>query len=181
MICILLADGFEEAEALVPCDMLRRAGFDAVLCGITAGVITGAHGIRIEPDINIADISLPQIEAVILPGGMPGASNIDECPDTDRILQYVADKNLIIGAICAAPFILGKRGLLHGRAATCFPSFEKYLEGAIVKTDSVVCDKNIITAKAAGSAFDFAFELISALKDSRCSAEIRQGIFYEKY
>ena len=181
MICILLADGFEEAEALIPCDLLRRAGFEVSLCGLSGKHVKGSHGVCVEADIDVKDIVLETVEAVILPGGMPGASNIDACPHTDEILNYAYRNGLVMGAICAAPFILGKRGFLRGRTATCCPSFERYLEGAELRSVNVVCNGNIITARAAGAAFDFALKIIEKLKDHNTADDIRRGIFYGEY
>ena len=164
MILLLLADGFEEIEALCPLDVLRRLEADIKTVGITGKRVTGAHGITVEADLLPDDRLLDKVDHLILPGGMPGSSNLDESEFTDKLIKSVLSKNGKIGAICAAPLVLGKRGILKGKRATCYPGFEGLLEGAILCSDeSVVIDGNIITAKGMGVALPFAKTLASEL------------------
>ena len=158
-IAILLADGFEEIEALTPVDMLRRAGLCIDLIGIEKKEIIGAHGIKVYADINSTEADATLYDAVILPGGMPGTLNLDKSDFTNKILKSVASKNGRIAAICAAPLILGRRGLLTGKNATCYPGFENELAGAVISEQSVVTDGIITTAKGMGVALEFAKEL----------------------
>ena len=160
-IAILLADGFEEVEALTPIDLLRRANLDLDIIGIEKELITGAHGIKVFADIISCDADASLYNAVILPGGMPGTLNLDKSDFTDRILNSVASKNGRIAAICAAPLILGKRDLLKGKEAICYPGFEGELIGASLSEKSVVTDGLITTAKGMGVALDFAKELVA--------------------
>jgi len=160
MILILLADGFEEIEALTPLDMLRRAGIDAKTVGISGKIVTGAHSIPIICDLLPNEVDLSLVSCVILPGGMPGAINLDSSSFVDTALSFVSQKNGIIAAICAAPLILGRRGMLRGKSATCYPGFENELIGAKVTKDAVVTDGNIITARGMGAALLFSKELL---------------------
>ena len=164
MIVLLLADGFEEIEALCPLDILRRLGADIKTVGITGPQIKGAHGITVQADLSADDVDIDSIEHVILPGGMPGSENLDKSHYTDIFINKVTSSGGKIGAICAAPFVLGKRGLLKGKKAVCYPGFENQLDGALICNDaSVVTDGNIITAKGMGVALPFAKELAKEL------------------
>ena len=164
MIYMLLADGFEEIEALTPLDLLRRAGKEVRTVSITASrTVCGAHGITVLADLTADELTAPCDELLVLPGGMPGTTNLDASPLTDRLIDEVLAHGGRIGAICAAPLILGKRGLLSGRRATCYPGFEGDLTGATVLDTSVVTDGAFTTATGAGVAVLFGGELVSLL------------------
>lgn len=181
MIYVFLADGFEEIEALAPVDFLKRAGVEVLTVGVTGKNPCGAHGIRVEADVVLEDISLDDnVEGVILPGGMPGADNLNNCVEVHKAIDFCNGKGKIISAICAAPFVLGKRGLLKGKKATCFPGFEQYLEGATVENDGVVKDGNIITARGAGVAWEFGAEIAAALVGKEKSDSILGAIQWKK-
>ena len=181
MIYMFLADGFEEIEALCPLDILRRAGLEVTTVGVGGkDVIRGAHGITVHadiPDIMYRDSSP---DMIILPGGMPGSSNLDESRIVDSALRAAHRQGKYLAAICAAPMVLGKRGYLEGKRAVCFPGFEKFLTGAITDSDtSLVRDGNIITAKGMGVAFDFGLELVRCLKDAAAAEKIKSSVFYK--
>ncbi len=181
MIYVFLADGFEEIEALAPVDFLRRAGINTVTVGVTGDVVRGAHGIEVKTEALLNDIVLSdELEGVILPGGMPGATNLDNSPDVQKAIDFCAQKGKIISAICAAPFILGKKGLLNGKRATCFPGFEEFLEGAILTGEGVVKDGNVITAKGAGVAWEFGAEIAATVVGEDKSKNILGAIQWKK-
>jgi 4-methyl-5(b-hydroxyethyl)-thiazole monophosphate biosynthesis len=159
MIYLLLADGFEEAEALVPLDLLRRAEQEVRTVGMTGKTVVGAHGIPVLADI-LPEEATEEISLLILPGGMPGTTNLDKNPLTDALISRTIGGGGRIAAICAAPSILGKRGLLSGVSATCFPGFEAYLEGARLSDAAVVTCDRFTTAVGMGAAFDFGIELV---------------------
>ena len=176
---MFLADGFEEVEALCPLDILRRAGLEVTTVGIGGkDVIQGAHGIIVHadiPDIMYRD-SAPDM--LILPGGMPGSKHLDESRIVDSALRAASRKGAYIAAICAAPMVLGNRGLLEGKSAVCFPGFEEFLKGAKVDTENtVVRDGNIITAKGMGAAFDFGLELVKCFKNDGTAEKIKESVF----
>ncbi len=173
MVYLFLADGFEECEALAPLDILRRGGVEVKTVGVDGIYIKGAHNITVKSDIHPYDIYYKDIEAVILPGGMPGTANLESNETVKKAVEYASNNDKLICAICAAPEILGGMGLLKGKKATCFPSFEKYLIGAQLVNDFVVRDGNIITAKGAGVAYDFGFEILAALKDKKTAAALK--------
>ena len=176
MIAVLLADGFEEIEALTPVDMLRRAGLEVLTVGITSKIAVGAHGISVICDKLPEEIDLDMISTVILPGGMPGSLNLDASAFTDEILKSVNARGGRIAAICAAPLVLGRRGLLEGKRATCYPGFENELVGATVTNESVITDGNITTARGMGVALDFSKELISLLVAKEKAEELSSAI-----
>lgn len=205
MIYMFLAPGFEEVEALAPLDLLRRAGLEVTTVAVRSAehaamltdylnigtcatnlwsndtlAITGAHGITVMADITEGAFTKYLFEdfapeAVILPGGMPGTTNLDASPVVEMTLELAAAKGSYLCAICAAPLILGKRDYLSGKRATCFPGFEEYLTGATVG-GKIIRDGNIITAAGMGVAQEFGFEIISALVSPEKAGEIRSAI-----
>lgn len=179
MVYIFMADGVEEIEAVTPADILRRAGIEVMLIGVTGKTITGAHGIKIECDAEIGAVNMEKGRGYILPGGMPGTTNLFESEKLKEIIKSAANSGRIIGAICAAPMILGELGILNGLRATCFPGFEGHLKGAVLCGDSVCAEENIITAKSAAAAFEFSFALVSALAGEGKAKEIRAGMRFE--
>ena len=175
MVYIFLAEGFEELEALNPVDVLRRAQIPVTTVGVGAKTITGAHNIPVTCDREIDEIySFEDMEMVILPGGMPGTVNLENSPAVQKALDWAAENELWIGAICAAPSVLGHKGLLKGKKAICFPGFEQALEGAELSFEESVCiDGHIITAKGAGVALQFALALVKCLKGDAAAQNIR--------
>ena len=174
MIYMFLADGFEEVEALCPLDILRRAGLEVTTVGIGGkDIISGAHGIVVHADIPDIMYMDSKPEMIILPGGMPGAKNLDESRVVDSAIRAAYKNNAYLAAICAAPFVLGKRGFLKGKTAVCFPGFEEYLDGANIENrKTVVRDNNIITAKGMGVALEFGLCIVEALCGKEKADEI---------
>lgn len=160
MIYVLLADGFEEVEAIAPIDVMRRNDIAVATAGVGGNEICGAHGISVKTDMLIEDIDAADVEGIILPGGMPGTTNLQKDEYVNALIKYCDENELLIAAICAAPMILGELGLLKGKEAVCFPGFEENLRGADVCDCAVaVCD-NIITAKGAGAALEFGAAIV---------------------
>lgn len=159
MVIVLLADGFEEIEALTPVDMLRRAGLTVYTIGITGKTVTGSHGIPVIADLLPSEVKLDEVRLAIFPGGMPGALNLDKSPFTDEVIDSVLKRGARLAAICAAPLCFGRRGILSGKRATCYPGFEDELVGAITTGEGVVTDGNITTARGMGVSLLFAKEL----------------------
>ena len=180
MIIVLLADGFEEIEALTPVDMLRRAGACVKTVGITGKIATGSHGIPVVCDLLPEEVNIKDVSTAIFPGGMPGALNLDASAFSDEIISHITAKGGRLAAICAAPLVLGRRGLLKGKKATCYPGFEKELLGAEVTGRSVVTDGNITTAKGMGVSLDFAKELVKLCVSEEKANELSVGIMEER-
>ena len=160
MVIVLLADGFEEIEALTPVDMLRRAGVAVKTVGISSKIAVGSHSIPVVCDATPADIDLNDVSMAIFPGGMPGSLNLDASPYTDEVINSVMARGGRIAAICAAPLVFGRRGLLEGKKATCFPGFEGELKGAEICDLEVVTDGMITTGKGMEYSLPFAKELV---------------------
>ncbi len=178
MIYIFLAQGFEECEALVPLDILRRAGIEVNAVGIGSKVVSGSHGIKIECDISENEAVTDKLEGIILPGGMPGTLNLEKSNTVQKFIDFSAENGLLISAICAAPSILGHKNLLSNKTATCFTGFEKDLTGAKVVNEPAVKDGNIITAYGAGAAFDFGFLILEALKGEEIAQNMKKQMRY---
>lgn len=165
MIYVFMADGTEEIEALTPVDVLRRGGLEVRTVGIGGKTVTGSHQIPLVCDLTPQEVDMQKIEMLVLPGGMPGTNVLDASPDVQRFLDFAQENGRWIAAICAAPSILGRRGMLRGRKAVCFPGFEKELAGAEVCNQPVCMDGKLITGKGMGAALPFALKLLEALTD----------------
>lgn len=176
MVYLLLADGFEEVEALEPTDILRRGGVDVKTVGICDKRVTGSHNITVEADISIDDVSAEGMEALILPGG-PGHTLIEQNEKAKELIMKAASDS-ILAAICASPSIIGKMGLLEGKKATCFPGYEECLKGAALTREKAVKDGNIITARGAGAASEFGFLILAALKGRETADKIKEVMQY---
>lgn len=177
MVYVMLADGFEEVEAIEPVDILRRGGVEVSTVGINGRDVTGAHGIEIKADIEISEVDEEDMELIMLPGGA-GHELLDACNAVHGLLNHALSRGVYISAICAAPSILGKKLMLEGKSATCFPGYEKYLHGADVKSDKVVADGKIITAKGAGAAAEFGFAMLAALKGEETAKRVKEIMQY---
>ena len=176
MIYMFLANGFEEVEALCPLDILRRAGLSVTTVGIGGEAVVGAHGIQVLADLPDTMYRDAKPEMIILPGGMPGTTNLDRSRVVESALHVAAANGAYLAAICAAPMVLGKRGYLTGKCATCYPGFEEYLEGAQLCADGVVVDGKVITAKGMGVALEFGLALVCQLCGQEEADRIRRAI-----
>ncbi len=177
MIYVFFAQGFEEVEGITVVDVLRRANLNVVTVGVGSACITGAHGISIMCDEEITKVTPNEtIDAIVLPGGMPGTTNLEKSPKVQAMIDYAAMKNILIGAICAAPIILGHKGLLKGKKATCFPGFEQDLIGARLSDESVCRDGNIITAKGMGVSIDFSIEIVKVLTNEQTALNLKESL-----
>ncbi len=175
-VIILIADGFEETEALAPLDVMRRAGFDVQLISISESLnVCSSHNVKITADALLGD-GIGEYDLLMLPGGMPGTKNLLADERVCNEVRRAAQKDKVVAAICAAPMILGRLGLLKGKKATCFPGFENELEGAKHINIPVVTDGKIITGRGAGAAVEFGLALITALDGSDKSFEIARQI-----
>ena len=183
MIYEFLAEGFEEVEALCPLDLLRRSGLSVVTVSVSADgsrMVKGAHGIGVEADITADEAAemlrtRDDLEMIILPGGMPGTKNLDASELVHSFITEAAGAGAVLSAICAAPMILGKRGLLVGKKATCFPGFEEYLAGAEVG-GRVAVDGRIITSCGMGAALEFGLALVEALKGKETAEALGKAV-----
>ena len=178
---VFLADGFEDVEALIPVDVLRRGGVDVTTVSISDfPLVTSAHGVNIEADIMFEQGDFSDADLIFLPGGMPGASNLFAHKGVCKVVvdQFAAGRK--VAAICAAPGgVLGQLGILEGKKATCYPGFEQMLDGATYTADLVTVDGNVTTAEGPAAAFPFAYELLAQLVDKKTSDQIAEGMRFK--
>ncbi len=176
MVYVFLADGFEIIEALAPVDMLRRADIDVKTVGVTGKTVTSSSNVSVIADMDIKDFNFYDVEAIVLPGGLKGTLNMENNKIVQDAIDNAVNNNILVCAICAAPSILGHKGILSGKNAVCFPGFEEALDGANISDEFVVTDDNIITAKGAGVCIDFGLEIVKQLKGQDVSDKIRETI-----
>ena len=177
MVYLFLANGFEEIEALAPLDILKRGGVEITTVAVGgADMVVGSHGIRVGADIPDTLFRDSRPEAVILPGGMPGAENLARSRTVETALRVANATGGLLCAICAAPMVLGRQGYLIGKTAVCFPGFEKELTGAEISRNRVVRDGKIITAAGMGVATEFGLEILKALKGTDEADRVRRAI-----
>lgn len=176
-IFVFLADGFEEIEAITPIDVFRRAGLNVQTVSVMdKQTVSGAHGIPVVADKMFADIHSEDAEMLLLPGGLPGATNLDAHQGLSNMILAFASEGKALAAICAAPLVFGNRGLLQGKKATCYPGFESYLTGAEYTAALVEKDGNFITAKGPGAAMDFAFAIVEKYCGIEKVHELKSGM-----
>lgn len=174
---VFFADGFEEIEAFTSVDVMRRAGLNVEMITVTPDeIVTGAHGVPVLCDKNIVNCDFFDADLILLPGGMPGAAALGECNELRKLLLRFAEKGKPIAAICAAPMVLGKLGLLKGRRATCYPGFEQYLEGAEYTGAWVERDGSVITGKGPGAAMEFALAVVELLQGKEKVQELKDAM-----
>ncbi|MFH1531975.1 MAG: DJ-1 family glyoxalase III [Pseudomonadota bacterium] len=176
---VLLAEGFEEIEALTIVDILRRAGVDLVTAGVGGLEITGAHGVTVLADLWLEDAPRDG-DAVILPGGMPGSEHLD-VPEVADLVRAYAEAGKIVAAICAAPALaLSPTGVIDGRRVTCYPGFEAAFPASVERReDAVVEDGQVITSRGPGTAHRFALRLVERLVDKETAAQLRAGMLWD--
>lgn len=175
-----LANGFEEIEALAPIDILRRGGVEALTVSVTGSdFVETAHGVTLKADLKIEDVDLSVADMLLLPGGLPGATNLNDHAGVRAALQKQAEAGRRIGAICAAPLVLGSLGLLQGKKATCYPGFEKYMTGATYTAELFTEDGNIITGEGPAATLPYAYQILSYFVGPEKTAEIEEGMMYK--
>ena len=178
MVYLFLIDNFEEIEALSTVDILRRAEIAVTTVGIFGNELKGAHGISVKADKLFEETDFSDAEALILPGGMGSLDFLNHTALCDLLSVHAKQKKLI-AAICAAPSVLGELGLLRGYRATCYPGFEERLLGATYTGESVCVDRNCVTARGPGVSDQFAFQLVSLLKNQQVVESLRKAMQYE--
>ena len=175
-----LATGFEDIEALIPLDIMRRAGVEFKTVSVTGSkLVESAHGVKMEADLLIEEADLGDADLLMLPGGLPGATNLNEHNGVKEALVRHNARGKMIGAICAAPMVLGGLGMLEGKRATCYPGFEKYLEGAEYTHELCTVDGNITTGEGPAAALPYAYTLLAALTDRQTADGIADGMMYK--
>ena len=179
MVTILLGIGFEEAEALVPADLMRRAGIEVTLVGVSGPQVAGAHGITVAADATLDQVDPAQVELVVLPGGLGGVASVEACPAALELVRQVYAAGRYVAAICAAPTILANLGILGTRKAVCYPGLEDQLgQAQALPGQQVVVDGNVITGEAPGAAFAFGLKLIEVLKGAHIADQVKHDTHY---
>ena len=175
-IAILFIDGFEEMEGITIVDVLRRADFNTVFIGVEEKTVTGSHGIMVTMDKLLKDVSKDDLDAVVLPGGMPGAARLTENAAVTELLKAVSSQQKKVGAICAAPIALHSAGLLNNKKVTCYPSFEQHLVNSICTGESVTIDGHVISGQGPGAALEFSLSLVEWFGKPKKSQELRRAM-----
>lgn len=176
---IFLADGYEEIEALAVVDVFRRAGIEMDMVSISEELLTnGSHKIQVMADKLLKDIAFEEYDMLILPGGLRGMQNLENCESLMQQIDAFYEQDKYVAAICASPSILGRRGILAGKQATAYPGFEDELKGATVVDAGAVRNGNVITGRSMGSAIEFALLLVETLLGKEKAEEIAEQIVY---
>lgn len=179
-IAVFLAEGFEEAEAIVPIDIARRAGIEVTMVSVSVERnVTGSHGIKIYADSVLSNTDITEYDMLMLPGGAPGTTNLEESDEVKNAVTKAYKEGKYLAAICAAPRILGKLGILEGKKATVYPGNEEHLRNAVYDDKArAVTDGKVITARGMGCAIDFGKEIVTALMDAKTAERILASIQY---
>ncbi len=178
-VIVCLADGFEEIEAVTVIDVLRRAAIKVITVSINGTYeVAGAHAVIVKADRLFEMADFGSADMIVLPGGMPGAVNLNNHAGLREKIGEFNRSGKWLGAICAAPLVLGELGILEGREVTCYPGFEKYCRNAHLHSGTVVTDRNIITGKGAGVAMQFALVLVEMLKGKEISRRVAEKMFF---
>ena len=175
-IVIPLADGFEETEAITNIDVLRRAGLDVVTVSLGSLTVHGDHGIDVQADQNISDLDLEQVEGIVLPGGMPGAKHLKEDDRVIELVRKLDEENGLVAAICAAPMVLEKAGVIEDRPATSYPGFDEQMPSCRYQQERVVIDGNLVTGRGPGVALEFAIKIVELIVGQDKAEELKAAM-----
>lgn len=176
---VFFGTGYEEIEALTVVDILRRAGVETSMVSVTGERnVTGSHSIAVAMDAVLPEVDFGNLDVIVLPGGMPGTTNLETCEALMAQVDAFMEENKIVAAICAAPSILGHRGHLQGRRACSFPNFESHLEGAEVMEEPAVIDGNVVTGRGMGAAVPFALAVLEKLQGKETAEKMAENIMY---
>lgn len=180
-LAVYFAQGFEEIEALTVVDICRRGGVEADMVSVTGeSEVTGSHGISVKTDKKFEEVDPGEYDMIVLPGGMPGTKNLEAHPGLMAQVDEFYAKGKYIGAICAAPSIFGHKGILKGKRACSYPSFESHLEGAEVTSGPVEVSGNVITSRGMGTAIDFGLAILDIFAGEEKADELAKGIVYRR-
>ena len=175
-VVVFLATGFEEIEAMGIVDTLRRAGIEVVIAGLQTGAIEGGHGVKVVPDRQIEEVNIEDFDAVVLPGGSPGYVNLGNDKRVLDAVRKAFELGKVVAAICAAPSVLAKAGILEGKKATIYPGLENALDGAKHINERVVVDGKIITSQGPGTALEFGVKLVEILVGEKSARELKDSL-----
>lgn len=178
-VAVFFAEGYEEIEALTVVDICRRAGIGTDMVSVTGmKEVTSSHGVSVKMDKTFSELDFEEYDMLVLPGGMPGTKNLEAHEELMGQIDAFYERGKYIGAICAAPSIFGHRGILKGRRACCYPSFESHLEGAEVTAGPVEISDNVITSRGMGTAIEFGLAILTVLCGEEKAGELAKAIVY---
>ena len=178
MFYILLAPGFEEMEALVPADLLRRAGVEVALVGVSGELVPGGHNIVVKADLPLSEVRFEDMEGVMLPGGGVGVANLGADANVEALVKGAAAQDKLVSAICAAPSLLSKWGLLEGKQAVCYPTWkDKIADACYLPGEKLAVEGKTVTGQAAGASFEFGLKLIEVLSGAETADWVRKEIY----
>ena len=180
MIYIVLGQGFEEIEAVAPCDILRRGGQQVQYAGIGGLEITGGNGITLKADCVVEDMDLHQLDMIVLPGGMGGVHSILKSQHTLDVVRWAWHHDKYVAAICAAPTVLSKLGITDHKKAVVYPGMEDEMKPAIMQDANAVRDGMVLTGRAPGAAYDFGYLLLETMTDAETAEKVRNGMVYRR-
>ena len=178
-VAVILADGFEEVEAIAIIDVLRRAEITTVIAGLHDGPMISAHQVKVVPDTVIDTVKADDFEMIVLPGGQPGSDNLNADLRVQKLIKEFSVKGKLIGAICAAPYVLANAGVLAGKHATSYPSYKNKLGGAVYEETPVVTDGNILTSRGAGTALLFGLAIVEQLAGKEKAQKIKEAMLIQ--
>lgn len=180
IITVHLANGFEEIEAISIIDVLRRAEIEVLVVSVTGEIeVTGAHQVKIMADVLFDQVDYDEIYMIVLPGGMPGAANLDSHSGLKSVIRKFNAENKLLAAICAAPLVYGNLGILEGKQVVCYPGFEKFLKGAEVLSVPVVESDNFITGRGPAAAINFALKIVEKAVSIEMAEQLRRQMLVE--
>lgn len=175
-VVVPIAQGFEEIEAVTVIDILRRAGIEVTVAGVSPDPIVGRTGIRLVADCPVADAKAADYDMIVLPGGAEGTAHLSKCASTQQLIKDAAQQGKYLAAICAAPTVLAGLGLIDGRRVTSHPSVENKLGTVSYSQDRIVTDGKLVTSRGPGTAMEFAMALVELLAGKEKVTEINQGV-----
>ena len=179
MVYILLGKGFEEIEAVSPCDILRRGGVEVQFAGIGGRLITGGNGITVQADCTVEEMDLNNMDMIVLPGGLGGVHSISGSETAMNAVRYAYENGKFVAAICAAPTVLAGLGITDGRQAVCYPGMEDQMGNAVMVDADAVADGKVLTGRAPGAALEFGYLLLKTLKNAETAEKVRSGMVYK--
>lgn len=177
-IVIPLADGLEEIEAITNIDVLRRAGIEVTTAGLNSKKINGSHEVWLEADCLLSELAVEDFDGIVLPGGMPGAANLKNSKIVVDMVKKMSENGQMIAAICAAPMVLEKAGVIKNREATSYPGFGEQMPSCNYREERVVKDGNLITGRGPGVALEFALEIVSYLLGQEQAEELKEKMIF---
>lgn len=179
MVLVLLCNGFEESEVVVPVDLLRRGGVEVALCGVDSLTVKSSHAITFTADVLLKDVDLAGVDMVFVPGGLGGVDAILASGTASGFLHQAKEADKYLAAICAGPTVLSRLGLIDGKKAVCYPGMEDLLPPAIPQPGNrAVRDGKVLTAEAAGSAFELGLMMLEVLRDAETADQVRHAVHY---